>query len=118
MDIHFLFLLRTACQPDVLSPERERSFPGNLPGGADCRLMSYLSYGIIFHLVLTLESRFCKHDNLFGSELELYRYQAIKKMQRLLHFLLFIFILFYYRRNVIGHAQKFSCVSTSVPHTE
>lgn len=79
MDIHFLFLLRTACQPDVLSPERERSFPGNLPGGADCRLMSYLSYGIIFHLVLTLESGFSKHDNLFGSELELYRYQAIKK---------------------------------------
>lgn len=39
-------------------------------------------------------------------------------MQRMLHFLLFIFILFYYRRNVIGHAQKFSCVSTSVPHTE
>ena len=36
----------------------------------------------------------------------------------MLHFLLFIFILFYYRRNVIGHAQKFSCVSTSVPHTE
>ena len=47
--------------------------------GADCRLMSYLSYGIIFHLVLTLESGFSKHDNLFGSELELYRYQAIKK---------------------------------------
>ena len=41
-----------------------------------------------------------------------------KKMQRMLHFLLFIFILFYYRRSVIGHAQKFSCVSTSVPHTE
>ena len=47
--------------------------------GADCRLMSYLSYGIIFHLVLILESRFCKYDNLFGSELELYRYQTIKK---------------------------------------
>lgn len=46
-------------------------FPVIFLGGADCRLMSYLSYGIIFHLVLTLESRFCKHDNLFGSELEL-----------------------------------------------
>ena len=66
-------------------------FPVIFLGGADCRLMSYLSYGIIFHLVLTLESGFSKHDNLFGSELELYRYQAIKKCSECC---IFLFILF------------------------
>ena len=75
-------------------------FPVIFLGGADCRLMSYLSYGIIFHLVLTLESGFSKHDNLFGSELELYRYQAIKNAANAAFFVVcFYLILLQKKRN-------------------
>lgn len=61
--------------------------------GADCRLMSYLSYGIIFHLVLILESRFCKYDNLFGSELELYRYQTKKNAANAAFFVVYFYLI-------------------------